>query len=456
MNIPAYRRGFAPYALGALVIGLVGGFSTLLGPAFVGELGIGYENTTWTALAQAIPTAACAPILGRLGDRLGRGRTLKLGLAAFTLGNVLTALAHSLAFLLGARFLVGLGTAAMAPVILGYILAEYPRDRVGRGFAEYMLLSSGAVVVGPTLGGAILAGPGWRAMSWVCAGLSAGAWGMGALLLRRDRAVLKKSAPFDGAGAVWVILFFSLALCLPALGQCVGTGAFLLALAGCVLSGVCLYFTEKGRENPILSGEILKKRAFILSVTALFLTQGLLQANMTSAQVFLRYAHPERTLSAGVTVSVLYLGMALGAAVLGPMGDRHSPRRVLGVCLALAALSCGGLLGVGPASGQGALMLPLGLLGLGLGGGATLLMKVALAGLEPGQANAASGTFGLFRDLAAPFGVAVLVPLFNGRVDAGLAQGLPDALAATQALHTLARVELISLAAAGVAVWGMK
>ena len=44
----AYKRGFIPYALAALLIGLVGGFSTVLGPAFVQDIGIAYNNTTWT------------------------------------------------------------------------------------------------------------------------------------------------------------------------------------------------------------------------------------------------------------------------------------------------------------------------------------------------------------------------------------------------------------------------
>ena len=75
----SYKQGFIPYALAALLIGLVGGFSTVLGPAFVQDIGIAYNNTTWTALAQAMSTAACAPILGKVGDVIGRRKTLLLG-----------------------------------------------------------------------------------------------------------------------------------------------------------------------------------------------------------------------------------------------------------------------------------------------------------------------------------------------------------------------------------------
>ena len=95
-----YKTGFIPYALAAFLIGIVGGFSTVLGPAFVQDIGIAYNNTTWTALAQAMSTAACAPVLGKLGDVIGRRTTLLLGIAIYGLGNGLSALADSLLFMM--------------------------------------------------------------------------------------------------------------------------------------------------------------------------------------------------------------------------------------------------------------------------------------------------------------------------------------------------------------------
>ena len=88
-----HMKGFLPYALAAFLVGIVGGFSTVLGPAFVKDLDLPYNNTTWTALATAMSTAAFAPVLGKLGDAIGRRKTLLLGIAIYTLGNLLTAIA---------------------------------------------------------------------------------------------------------------------------------------------------------------------------------------------------------------------------------------------------------------------------------------------------------------------------------------------------------------------------
>ena len=97
-------------------------------------------------------------------------------------------------------------------------------------------------------------------------------------------------------------------------------------------------------------------------------------------------------------------------------------------------------------------MAALGLLGFGLGGNGTIFMKVTLDGLPPQEAGAGTGTYGLFRDLAAPFGVAVFVPLFTNQITGLTASGMAEAAAATSAIHTLALAELVCIAGGIAAV----
>ena len=137
-----YIKGFLPYAFAALLVGLVGGFTTLLGPAFVKDLNIPYSNTTWTALSMAVSTAALAPVMGKVADVTGRRKTLLLGIVLFTLGNVFTAIANSLIFMMLARFIVGAGSAAIAPVIMSYIVTEFPAEETAKGFSSKLLAVS--------------------------------------------------------------------------------------------------------------------------------------------------------------------------------------------------------------------------------------------------------------------------------------------------------------------------
>ena len=444
----SYQRGFIPYALAALLIGLVGGFSTVLGPAFVQDIGIAYNNTTWTALAQAMSTAACAPILGKVGDVIGRRKTLLLGIAVFTLGNILSALADSLVFMLAARFIVGVGTAAMSPVILAYIATEFPPDRMAKGFSLYMLLSSASVIIGPTIGGLIVSAYGWRSMLWVCVAICAGILAACALTSRGQDAAKTPLRNFDAAGAVLILIFFSLLLCVPSFGQNFGWASvpFLAVLAAGAVSLAGLILAERKAAQPILSGSFLKRSAFILSVLALFLTQGLMQANMTNTIVFVNYTQPNNTAISGYAISVMYVGMSLGAVILGPLADKFDPKRILIGSFLLTGIGCGILLLFTEVTSVLLMMASLGVLGFGLGGNGTIFMKVVLSGLTPREAGAGTGTYGLFRDLAAPFGVAVFVPLFTNQITARIAAGAAGPAAAVDSLHFLAVAEILCVA----------
>ena len=456
----SHLKGFIPYALAAFLISLVGGFSAVLGPAFVQDMGIAYNNTTWTALAQAMSTAAFAPILGKMGDLLGRRVTLLAGILVFTLGNVLAALAPSLMVMLIARFIVGMGTAAIAPVVMSYIVTEFPPHAVSKGFSMYMLLSSAAVIFGPTLGGLMINAYGWRAMVWVCVAICVAAFIPCALLVDKTAGAggtstkgRKSLERFDGLGAVLVLIFFSLTLCIPSFGQNFGwrSPAFLGVLIAALIALAGLVLAERKAVHPILPGRFMRRRAFILSVLALTLTQGLMQANMTNTIVFVNYTQPGNDVISAYAISVMYLGMSLGAVLLGPLADRHEPRTVLTGSLLLTGISCALLFLFTSDASVLLLMAALGLLGFGIGGNGTIFMKVALSNLPGDQAGAATGTYGLFRDLAAPFGVAVLVPLFTNRITGYTAQGVAEADAAVRAIHTLAVIETICVAA-GIAV----
>ena len=449
-----YKKGFIPYALAAFLIGIVGGFSTVLGPSFVQDIGIAYNNTTWTALAQAMSTAACAPILGKVGDVIGRKRTLLLGIAVFTLGNVLSALANSLVFMMIARFVVGIGTAAMTPVIMAYIVTSFPPNQVAKGFSLYMLISSASVIFGPTLGGLIISAYGWRAMLWVCVAICAVTFIVCVLTAGKQDSQRRPLKNFDGIGAVLVLIFFSLMLCVPSFGQNFGwtSKAFLGVLIAAIISLLGLMATERKAVQPILPGSFMKRGAFILSVLALFLTQGLMQANMTNTIVFVNYTQPDNTAVSGYAISVMYVGMSLGAVILGPLADRFEPKHVLTGSLILTGIGCGILFLFSEATSVLLLMASLGILGFGLGGNGTIFMKVALSGLPQQEAGAGTGTYGLFRDLAAPFGVAVFVPLFTNQITGLIAGGATGADAAVRSIHLLAIAELICIAAGIAAV----
>ena len=450
----SYLFGFVPYALAAFLIGIVGGFTAVLGPAFVRDLGIDYNNTTWTALSMSISTATFAPILGKLSDVIGRKITLLLGILIFILGNIMTAIAPSLIFMLVARFVVGVGSAAVAPVVIAYIVGEFPKDKISGGFSLYMLISSVAVIFGPTLGGIVINRWGWRVMMWICVAISAIVFLL-CLLFNKERKMPKSSlSGFDGLGSAFVLIFFSLVLCVPSFGQNFGWSsiAFIFVLIAALISLVILILVERKARTPILEGSFMRRRSFALSIVALFLTQGLMQANMTNLIVFVNYTQPENSVISGYAISIMYIGMSLGSILLGPLADKFEPKRILSVSFVITGIGCALMLLFSPVTSILLLAASLGLLGLGLGANATIFMRVVLSDIPNKQAGSATGTYGLFRDLAAPFGVAIFVPLFTNRVATRIDIGNDEISAAVESVKLLAITEIVCVAIGLVAV----
>ncbi len=443
-----YMKEFLPYALAAFLVGIVGGLSTVLGPAFMLDMNLAYNNTTWSALAQAISTAACAPILGKLGDIFGRRKTLLLGILVFTLGSILSALSTSLLFLLIARFVVGIGTAAIAPTVMSYIITEFPPQQIAKGFSLYMLISSAAVIFGPTLGGLILEASGWRALMWISSIICVVFLLLCFFTLPRQTFVRKPLKNFDLVGAFFVIVFFSLLLCVPAFGQNFGwtSTPFQLVLTLALITLVILIVTEKKAKNPILIGSFMARKAFIMPVIILFLTQGLMQANMTNTIVFVNYTQPTNTAISGYAISIMYVGMSLGSILIGPLADHFEPKRILTSSLLLTGLGCGIMLFFSQTTTFFLLAASLGILGLGLGANAAIFMKIVLSNLPIETAGTGTGIYGLFRDLAAPFGVAVFVPMFTNeitRLSADTTVNLSASDVAVSSIHMLAITELV-------------
>ena len=191
------------------------------------------------------------------------------------------------------------------------------------------------------------------------------------------------------------------------------------------------------------------RSVFLFSVLALFLTQGLMQANMTGTIVFVNYTQPDNTAISGYAISVMYVGMSAGAVLLGPLADRFDPKRIL---VGSSGIGCGILLLFTQATSVLLLMASLGVLGFGLGGNGTIFMKVVLSGLTPQEAGAGTGTYGLFRDLAAPFGVAVFVPLFTNQITDRIAAGMAEPAAAVASVHFLAIAEILCVSVGIIAV----
>ncbi len=130
-------------------------------PAIAADLG-GLRDTTWIALGYLLAVTIMVPTYGRLGDRYGRRDLLLVALGVFAVGSLACALSQSMAQLVLARVLQGLGGGGlmvMAQALIGELVPPRERPRFQAYFASIFTLSS---VGGPVLGGLVVSQFSWR------------------------------------------------------------------------------------------------------------------------------------------------------------------------------------------------------------------------------------------------------------------------------------------------------
>ena len=86
-----YMKGFIPYAIAAGVLSLCGGFNAAV-PANITTAWDMSQFLTFVTLAYSLGAAALAPIMGKLGDVLGRRTTLLVAMGLYTLGHLISAI----------------------------------------------------------------------------------------------------------------------------------------------------------------------------------------------------------------------------------------------------------------------------------------------------------------------------------------------------------------------------
>ncbi len=443
-----YMKGFVPYAIAAAVLSLCGGFTASV-PTAISTAWNTDASLTFITLAYSLAAAAMAPIMGKLGGAIGRRKMLLFAMGLYTVGQALIAICPpNIPLLLVFRFMVGIGAAGIAPVVMAYIMMEFPPEKMGQGFTIYMALACGMVIFGPTLGGIVMALIGtadaWRIVMWICVALCVISFVLCFAMVRDNPNIPKGSMKgFDWAGAVFVLIMFGALVCVPTFGQQSGWTAVatLASIAAAVIGLIVLVFVEKKAASPILSGKFIARKNFILPVIVLFLTQGLMTACLTE---IIRFGYAvDKASVASIAMSIEYLGMAIGTIVLGPMSDKKEPKIVAAIALVFVAIGSAIMLLINETSGVLLMGGALFFVGLGLGGNTTIFMKVALSGVAPAESSSASGTFNVFKDMCAPFGVAIFVPMFVTGMAAKAAAGMAVPAAATSALHSVALVQLV-------------
>jgi DHA2 family multidrug resistance protein-like MFS transporter len=162
-GLPLPRRYAAVAAiLGAIVLVVLdGAIANVALPTIALQLQTAPANAVWIVTAYQLAVVMFLLPASALGERFGYRRVFAGGIALFTVASALCALAPSLPWLVAARCLQGLGSAAVMPLGLALLRFTYPRRLLGQAIAWNALTIAGASAAGPAVGAALLSVASW-------------------------------------------------------------------------------------------------------------------------------------------------------------------------------------------------------------------------------------------------------------------------------------------------------
>src|SRR5215207_2687928 len=131
-------------------------------PAIGRELGSSLSGLQWTVNGYTLALASLILLGGSLGDRYGRRRVFLIGVAWFALASLVCGIAQNTGQLVAARALQGVGGALLTPGSLALIQASFRVQDRARAIGLWSALAGIAGLVGPFLGGVLVASVSWR------------------------------------------------------------------------------------------------------------------------------------------------------------------------------------------------------------------------------------------------------------------------------------------------------
>ncbi|HSJ92797.1 MAG TPA: MFS transporter, partial [Gaiellaceae bacterium] len=360
---------------------------------------------------------------GKIGGLIGSKRAFTIGCVVYGAGSLTTALAPNLpVLLLGWSFLEGVGAALIMPAIVSLVAGNFPAPRRPAAYGLVAAAGATAVAVGPLIGGFATTYFSWR---WVFAGEVVVVLAILVLARRVEEAPPEHRPRIDIVGAVLsaaglgLFVFGILRsgvwgwltpkpggpswLGLSPVVWLVVAGLFVLWLFFRWLARV-----EKRGGEPLIRPAILQNRQLRGGLT-MFFFQFLVQAGVFFVvPLFLSVALGLSALETGVRL--LPLSFALLAAALGipRLLPNVSPRRV--VQAGIFALLAGTLVllgGLEPGAGPEIVLVPMLLIGLGIGSLASQLGAVTVSAVPDEQSPEVGGLQNTATNLGASLGTAL-------------------------------------------------
>ncbi len=329
-------------ALIAVVIGsavaiLDGTIVNLALPRIEVEWHSGYASLQWITDAYLLSLSALILIGGSLGDIFGRKKMYLIGVVGFGLSSLLCAFSVNAEMLIGVRMLQGIFGALLVPGALSIINTTFHSSERSQAIGRWTAWSSIAVVIGPFLGGWILAVASWRWIFFINVPLAFACYVLAKISVQESKDTRVRSVDVIGA----VLATMSLAGITYGLieGPANHWGLmYLMSITLGALFFILFLICEKVRRDPMVKLSLFASRNFVGANLMTFLMYGALGGFTFALVIYLQTTLHYSAFAAGVSLLPISICMMLFSGKVGGLSAKYGPRLFMTVGPILAGI----------------------------------------------------------------------------------------------------------------------
>jgi EmrB/QacA subfamily drug resistance transporter len=378
-------------------------------PEVMGAFGIGQDQ------AQLLSTGFLAAVTGTMMlnawavESFGARATYLTAVSVFVLGSAICGFAPSEGVLIAGRVLQGGAVGLLQPLSMQLIFQVFPAERRGSAMGIFAVGVVLAPALGPTLGGLMVDGWGWRSVFVLAVPVSLLGLVLGAVFMP-ERAATGPRRPFDWPGFGLLILALGALLMGLSSGQREGWGSrqvvFELGLAALATLGFVLW--EMRAAAPLLNPRLFANRGFAGAAAVAVVYGACIFGTTYLAPLFVQVVQGYTATRAGLLLMPAGLVMMIVFPIAGRLADRVPAWQPMTAGLLFFALSCWLMAGVDTDTPfwTFALWILVGRIGLGL----TMpsMNAGALRALPPRFLGQGAGAINFARQLGGALGVNLL------------------------------------------------
>jgi len=317
------RWALASLSLSTLLSSLGTSIANVALPTLAQAFSASFQEVQWIVLAYLLAITTLIVSVGRLGDITGRRLLLLAGILLFIAASVVCSVAPTLWLLIGARAAQGLGAAVMMALTMAFVGEIVPKARTGSAMGLLGTMSAIGTALGPSLGGVLIAGFGWRAIFLLNLPLGILTLLLAYRYLPADRPVRQADrAGFDIVGT----LLLALTLAAYALAVTVGGGHFdghsMALLLAAVLGGGLFVLAQARVASPLIRLAAFRNAVLSASLAMNALVSAVMMATLVVGPFYLSRALGLNAALVGIVMSIGPIISTLSGVPAGRIVDR--------------------------------------------------------------------------------------------------------------------------------------